>query len=560
MKRWFIPRSLSSQIALVMVAALLVASAVNFVFILGEHSRAGLIEITQPAIFRVIDIVSELNETPPTITPAARPGVGMFRAPRGGRYFISSDDPVSRRGLRRDTGVEDRLARALKDANVNHLEIRAALRAFDTRRLPGERPLRGIGGGGLGNFGPGGVGPGGGSAPFGGPPPDGSPGFPDGQDGPGGPPPNAGGPLDPGGSPTAQPPPPGPRDGGVRRPQRQRGEFGRQAIGIGPDAPRTLLLSVQLPDKRWVSGEFFAPQPPQGEVLRLAASTFVLFAFVLAATLWTASRLSRPLNDLKQAAAKVGAAPSAPEEVAVRGPSDVRQTLEAFNAMSRRVSQLLSEKDVMLGALGHDLRTPLSSLRIRLETMEPEAERQKAIRTIEETARLLEDILELARQGRSSEPAQTMDMSILVEDMVEDYAETGAAVTMGFRERAPAACRAILFRRLLRNLIDNALKHGGSACVSVRRIEGEIEVRVDDEGPGMSPRALEGAMQPFVRGEVSRSRSTGGAGLGLALSDYVARNHGGRLILENRSPKGFSAAVRLPLIQTPPAAPASQAS
>jgi signal transduction histidine kinase len=548
---WFIPRSLSSQIALVMVAALLVASVVNFVFILGERSRAGLIEITQPAIFRVVDVAGEVNENPAITTLSGRQGAGPVRVPRGGRYFVSSEDPVGLRALKRDRGLEDRLSKALKDANISHLGVRAALRTFDTRRLPGERPLRGFGG--AGNFGPGGFGPGGALGPLGGAPPDGQFGFPA---GPGGPPPNPSDTPDTSGSPAAQASPTAPPGDGFRRFQRQRGEFGPQAIVNGPDGPivpRTLLLSVQLSDKRWVSGEFFAPEPPQGEVLRLAASTFVLFAFVLAATLWVANRLSRPLNDLKQAAAKVGAAPAAPEEVAVRGPSDVRQTLEAFNAMSRRVSQLLGEKDVMLGALGHDLRTPLSSLRIRLETMEPEAERQKAIRTIEETARLLEDILELARQGRSTEPAQTMDVSILVEDMVEDYAETGAAVTIGFHERAPAACRAILFRRLLRNLIDNALKYGGSASVSVRKIDGEIEVRVDDDGPGMSAKALEAATQPFVRGEVSRSRSTGGAGLGLALSDYVARNHGGRLILENRSPKGFSAAVRLPLVQKAPA-------
>jgi signal transduction histidine kinase len=136
----------------------------------------------------------------------------------------------------------------------------------------------------------------------------------------------------------------------------------------------------------------------------------------------------------------VGAA-GEPQEVTVQGPGDVRQTLEAFNAMSRRVSQLLGEKDVMLGALGHDLRTPLSSLRIRVENMEPEAERQKAIRTIEEASDLLEDILELARQGRSKEPIKTMDISILVQDIVEDYSDTGAPVSMLTSEKGPVACR-----------------------------------------------------------------------------------------------------------------------
>src|SRR5215510_909022 len=135
--------------------------------------------------------------------------------------------------------------------------------------------------------------------------------------------------------------------------------------------------------------------------------------------------------------------------------------------MSLRVSQLLGEKDVMLGALGHDLRTPLASLRIRIETMEPEAERLKAVRTIEEASQLLEDILELARQGRSSEPVQTIDISVLVQDIVEDYSETGAPVTLTSVDKAPVACRPVLFRRALRNLIDNAVSYGERARLSV---------------------------------------------------------------------------------------------
>src|SRR5690606_15549179 len=193
------------------------------------------------------------------------------------------------------------------------------------------------------------------------------------------------------------------------------------------------------------------------------------------AALWIASRLGRPLRDLTAAAQQVGAA-GEPQEVKVQGPGDVRQTLEAFNAMSRRVTQLLREKDVMLGALGHDLRTPLASLRIRIESMEPEAERLKAIRPIEEASGLPEDILELARQGRSKEPVQTMDISIIVEDMVEDYAETGAPVSLTSSEKAPVACRPVLFRRALRNLIDNAISYGERARLSVFRLDDEVHV------------------------------------------------------------------------------------
>jgi signal transduction histidine kinase len=246
----------------------------------------------------------------------------------------------------------------------------------------------------------------------------------------------------------------------------------------------------------------------------------------------------------------VGAAAEA-EEVAVRGPGDVKQTLEAFNAMSRRVSQLLGEKDVMLGALGHDLRTPLASLRIRIETMEPESERLKAIKTIAEATQLLEDILELARQGRSSEPVQTMDLSILIRDMVEDYEETGAPVTLTSSEKAPVSCRPVLFRRAMRNLIDNAVAYGHVARVSVLRTGTDVLVRIEDDGPGMSEEALAAAGRPFVRGDTSRSRETGGAGLGLTLAEAIIKTHGGSLELANRTPSGLAASIRLPVATIP---------
>ncbi len=330
-----------------------------------------------------------------------------------------------------------------------------------------------------------------------------------------------------------------------------------RAMRDGPGPPgevrgREIVLAAQIPDGRWFNATVFSPMPPTGEVWRLFAGTFITFAFVLAAALGIARRLSQPLRDLTAAAAKVGAA-GEPQEVQVRGPGDVQQTLEAFNAMSRRVSQLLGEKDVMLGALGHDLRTPLASLRIRIETMEPEAERLKAIRTIEEASRLLEDILELARQGRSNEAVQTIDLSVLVQDIVEDYAETGAPVTLTSFERSPVACRPVLFRRALRNLIDNAVAYGRVARLTVSKSGADVIVRVEDDGPGMSEEALQYATRPFMRGDVSRSRQTGGAGLGLTLADAIVKTHGGSLELANRTPNGLVATIKLPLAMLPKA-------
>lgn len=470
------PRTLTGQIALVMTAALLAASVVNFAIIMSERSRAGLIEATGPAIARFADIASELVDNPP---PQRQLAFG-----RGGaRFAIAARSHIEQRMLPRNSRLEARLLNLFEQAGANVSEVRAAVTVVErpnrirgpARRLDAEdRP------------------------PFG---------------------------------------PEGP--GRLRR----EVDF---ADPRGPSRGREVLLSVALADGRWLNASFFSPAPAQGEMLRLAGSTVVTFLCVLGAALWVASRLSRPLRDLGAAASQVGET-GEPQEVAVRGPGDVRQTLEAFNAMSRRVTQLLNEKDVMLGALGHDLRTPLSSLRIRVESMEPEAERRKAIQTIEEAADLLEDILVLARQGRSGETARIMDAAVLVDDMVEDYAETGAAVSRGAVERAAIACRPVLFRRLLRNLVDNALAYGQTARLGVRSEGGRALISVDDEGPGMTPDQLASATRPFERGESSRNRASGGAGLGLAIAEAIAKAHGGELLLANRPEGGLSATVNLPL-------------
>ena len=499
--RRFLPSNLSGQFALVMAAALLVASLVNFVLLLGERQHAALIEQTGAPIARFADVASIVFADPPEELTRGFAG-GRLRGP--GRYLLMRATPIDTYALPRDREIEQRLAKALADNDVKTDGIRASVRTMDrpdrigqilatlgrnNRDDPGRPP-------GMPNDRPGsrfGDGPGNGPANM----------------QPGGPPPNDG--LPP------------------------------QMIST-----REILLSAQLPDGRWITSLTIAPEVTRGDVFLLAASTFVIFICVLAAALWVARRLSRPLQDLAAAAAHVGQSNEPHQIVSTRAPGDVQKTIDAFNAMSLRVSQLLREKDVMLGALGHDLRTPLSSLRIRIETMEPEAERLKAVRTIEEANDLLEDILELSRQGKSREPERTMDVSMIVEDMVEDYSETGAPVAIGQTLRSVALCRPVLLRRALRNLIDNAVSYGGSARVSVEPSGGRIHIHVDDDGPGMSAEALSSATDPFYRGEASRNRETGGAGLGLTLTEAIARAHGGALVLKNREGKGFRATLDLP--------------
>jgi signal transduction histidine kinase len=148
---------------------------------------------------------------------------------------------------------------------------------------------------------------------------------------------------------------------------------------------------------------------------------------------------------------------------------------------------------------------------------------------------------------------QTIDISVLVQDIAEDYAETGAPVTLTSYERSPVACRPVLFRRALRNLVDNSVAYGKVAWLSVSKVGADVLVRVEDDGPGMSEEALAHATRPFMRGDASRNRSTGGAGLGLTLADAIVKTHGGSLELANRQPHGMSATIRLPLAMIPKA-------
>ncbi|MGC4251525.1 MAG: ATP-binding protein [Sphingobium sp.] len=324
-----------------------------------------------------------------------------------------------------------------------------------------------------------------------------------------------------------------------------------QDAGFAPDdrfrppgpPPRRLVLSVRQADGAWLVGQM--PVPPRDEwlALRLAAATVLLYAIVLGVSAWAALRLARPLRDLTRAA-NLFRGRDTPATVTPSGPEDLRHAIEAFNAMNHRVVALLDEKDRMLGALGHDLRTPLASLRIRVEGMEPAEDREAAIAKIGEMSGMVEEILVLARSGRAREPMKRMDVAALV----DDQQELGRAVTMATQSRVVADVQPDLLRRAVTNLLDNAVKYGGGATASVTVSADGVEIRIADEGPGIPADQIESVLEPFYRVETSRNRGTGGVGLGLAIARSVAESHGGALLLEPADPAkgGLAAIIRLP--------------
>jgi signal transduction histidine kinase len=330
-------------------------------------------------------------------------------------------------------------------------------------------------------------------------------------------------------------------------------DTGLQPAPLHPDARemrlgrdgQSLLIAVEQPGQGWLT--VVAPWPGGGGYIfwRLFAQTLILYAIMLAAVLWIARRISRPLRALALAADHFD--PSvAPTPIAEDGPSDVRAVTAAFNDLRLRVTAMLDEKDRMLGAIGHDLRTPLAALRVRIESVEDEQDRARMADTIAEMNRTLDDILSLARLGRPSEAVTEVDLAALVDAVVEDFRDLGADVTFEEADRLRIRLRPSLIRRAVRNLIENAIKYADSATVSLEPRPGSAVIVVADRGPGIPPERLGDVFAPFTRLETSRNRDTGGIGLGLALAQAIVQEAGGQIALANRDGGGLIATITLP--------------
>jgi signal transduction histidine kinase len=267
---------------------------------------------------------------------------------------------------------------------------------------------------------------------------------------------------------------------------------------------------------------------------------------VLIPVLLATRRIARPLRTLAVAARGFQPGDSS-DPLEERGPADVRSVIAAYNALSLRVNAMLDEKDRMLGAIGHDLRTPLAALRVRIESVEDDEDRNRMADVIDEMNRTLDDILSLARLGRPSEPPTEVDLSALIDAVVEDFRDLDMPVT--FDEETPRLkmkLRSGLMRRAVRNLIENAVKYGGGAEVRLVPSEASVAIEVCDRGPGIPEDKLALVFDPFTRLETSRNRDTGGIGLGLALAQAIVRNAGGDISLVNREGGGLIATIRLP--------------
>ncbi|WP_326521293.1 sensor histidine kinase [Parerythrobacter aestuarii] len=310
---------------------------------------------------------------------------------------------------------------------------------------------------------------------------------------------------------------------------------------------RILVAGIQLQQGGpWRVARVPIPPREPRAVGGIVLQTLVLFVFLMAVLFFLLRRITRPLAALTQRTERFAATQDASGQLAPRGPDDISRLQAAHNAMENRIAAMLDEKDVMLGAIGHDLKTPLAALRVRIESVGDEAQRNKMAAGIEDITRSLDDILSLARIGRTDQPPEPAQLGALVESVVEEFEDMGEPVALEAIERIVAPIHLTWLRRALRNLISNALRYGKRARVSLLRANATIVLRVDDDGAGIRPDQIATMLEPFQRGETSRNRATGGAGLGLTLARAIAEQHGGTLVLSNRAEGGLRAEIRLP--------------
>lgn len=277
----------------------------------------------------------------------------------------------------------------------------------------------------------------------------------------------------------------------------------------------------------------------------------LLFLVLIAMLAWLVARMAtRPIRQLAQAASRLGSdIDHAP--LAEAGPTEIRQAAHAFNAMQARIRRQIQHRTHMLAAITHDLQTPLTRMRLRLEKVSDAALQQKLIDDLGVMHGMVREGLDLARSMDSSEKIQALDIDSLLDSVCADAADGGQDVALEGSTRAFVLAQPGALRRCLTNLIDNACKYGKAARVSIALEQQKIAIRIRDQGPGIPEAELEAVFEPFYRLEASRSRDTGGTGLGLTIALNIAENHHGQLRLRNLPEGGLEVLLELPQM-TPP--------
>lgn len=303
-------------------------------------------------------------------------------------------------------------------------------------------------------------------------------------------------------------------------------------------------IALRLGDGSWA---LFSPaqEPPPLLSPHAVLSTLIMAIGVILFSVWATRWIGQPLAIFADAADRLGRDVNAPP-LPPGGPREVRRAASAFNEMQNRIRRFVEDRTRMLAAISHDLRSPITRLRLRAEMLPDDEARARMLADLADMESMVTSTLDFARGEERTETVQTTDLAATLETICDAAADIGLAADYAWSGRLLCVCRPLALKRALTNLIENAARYGGKARVHAERKGDAIRVTIEDNGPGIPEEAMEKVFTPFFRLEQSRNRKTGGMGLGMTVARTVIRAHGGDIRLDNRPEGGLTVVVTLP--------------
>lgn len=312
------------------------------------------------------------------------------------------------------------------------------------------------------------------------------------------------------------------------------------------DPRNSFDVAVRLPDGTALTGRLLLRPSPFGGPIMFTVLFVVVSVTLLA--IWATRALREPLTGLAKATAAFnldGEVAALPE----RGPEEIRAVAKAFNGMRARIRKLVDDRTRMLAAMGHDLRTPITRLRLRTEFIQDEEVRGQILRDLDQMMAMVDGVLSFLRDGQAREPISKIDVASALQTICDQYADIGHNVSYSGLDHMVITGRPNELQRAVGNLVDNAVRHGCEVVVRLARSNDEIIIAVEDDGPGIPDEQKGRMLEAFVRGDEARTMNDRrGFGLGLSIARAVAEQHGGTLMLHNRIPHGLSAVIHLPAV------------
>ena len=315
------------------------------------------------------------------------------------------------------------------------------------------------------------------------------------------------------------------------------------------DDPHLLLVSMKLDDSSWANVGLTRLTGPRASLMGVTLSTTVMALIVLALSAVVLRSVTRPLRQCA-ATAKRLFVDAEPRSIPISGSREVRDLAASFNELQQRVKRLVDDRTLTLAAISHDLRTPLTRARLRVEDVANPELRKSIDADLVEMLDMIESALEFLKGDRSGETIRDVDLTAVLQSICDDMTDLGHKATFASSEHFVLRGRHLALKRALNNLIANAVKYGGSARIAAIRRGNAAEIMIDDDGQGIPHEQREAVFAPFFRLESSRNRATGGAGLGLTVARSIIRGHGGEITLGAAPSGGLRVTVALPLRQS----------